>query len=175
MANEGHIIVKKSKHGYGMKQFFRPVDKGSAKPAFCYPRRAEGLREELRTMERNLEQGNVDPERKMAYEQKAEQIRKRVSEIDASFENAKSIIDKDPDKWLKRRDVLAEEIADRMPTKDDVRKRRVNPHRVLREEKEGTRGSQPLEQLKREYTIISKAFQARGDFEDSNSSFLQKD
>ena len=60
MPNEGHIIIKKSdsekrsQGRYAMSQFFMPIDKGSAKPAFCYPRRTQGLKEELQTMERTL-------------------------------------------------------------------------------------------------------------------------
>jgi hypothetical protein len=180
MANAGHIIIKKDKETkregrYGMGQFFKPVDKGGSKPAFCYPRRSKGLEEELSQMERNIKDDRVDPERRMAYEAKAKQLRERVDEIDASFKGAKDIIDKDPDAWKTRRENIAGEISDRMPSRDDVHKRRVNPHAVLRQDKDGGSGKRPLEELKREYTIISRAFQARGDFEEANHSFLQKD
>ena len=178
MANEGHIIVKggsKSQGRYNMGQFFRDVDKGSSKPAFCYPRRTDGLKEELSQMDRNIKEGVIDPERKMGYELKANKIRERVNLIDESFKNAKEIISKNPDAWKTRRDNLATEISERTPTRDDKEKRRVNPHGVLREEKVGTGDSRPLEDVKREYTIISRAFQARGDYEESNHSFLQKD
>jgi uncharacterized coiled-coil DUF342 family protein len=133
------------------------------------------LKEELSQMNRNIKEGNVDPEQKMSYALKAKKIEERVSLIDESFEKAKEIIDKAPDSWKTRRDTLAQEIADRTPTREDKRKRRVNPHGVLREEKIGTAGKRPLEEIKREYTIISRAFQARGDFEESNHSYLQKD
>jgi hypothetical protein len=182
MANEGHIIIKggsekprQSQGRFGMNQFFREVDKGSAKPAFCYPRRTEGLKEELSQMERNIKDGNVDPERKMGYELKAKKIQERVDLINESFKSAKEIIDKNPDAWKTRRDNLATEISDRTPSRDDKRKRRVNPHGILRDEKVGSSGKRPLEDVKREYTIISRAFQARGDYEESNHSFLQKD
>jgi len=180
VANEGHIIVKKGKEErqqniYGMKQFFNPIDKGAAKPAFCYPRRAQGLREEAVTMKRNLDSGMVSAEQKMSYELKLKKINERVSLIDESFENAKQIIDKDPDRWKNRRETLAEEIKERTPSRDQKQKRRVNPHSILRDEKVGGNGKIALEKLKREYTIISRAFQARGDYEESNHSFLQKD
>ena len=182
MANEGHIIVKsgsekpKQNSGrWGTRQFFRDVDKGSSKPAFCYPRRTEGLKEELSQMKRNIKEHRVDPERAMGYELKAKKIEERVELINESFENAKAIIDKAPDSWKTRRDTLATEIAERSPTREDKRKRRVNPHGVLRDEKVGSAGKRPLEELKREYTIISRAFQARGDYEESNHSFLEKD
>lgn len=181
MANSGHIIVKQSENEkknsgrWGTRQFFTPVDKGSSKPAFCYPRRTQGLKEEVAQMERNIKEGHIDPEQKMAYELKAKRIKERVSEIEGSFEKAKEIIDKAPDSWKTRMDNLAAEIAERSPTREDKRKRRVNPHGVLREEKVGSKGKRPLEEIKREYTVIARAFQARGDYEESNHSYLQKD
>jgi hypothetical protein len=183
MANEGHIFVKKAenerppaaKGRWAMKQFYGEVDKGSAKPAFCYPKRAQSFKEELESMEKAVAEGRVDPERKMAYELQVKEHRARVDQINDSFENAKEIIDKNPDAWKSRRENLAKEIAERTPTADAVRKRRVNPHSVLRSEKQGSSGKRPLEDLKREYTIISRAFQARGDYEEANHSYLQKD
>ena len=180
MANEGHIIIKKSESEkkpspgrYGMQQFFRPVDKGSSKPAFCYPRRTQGMKEELEQMERNVD--GVDSERKMGYELKMKQIRERVNLIDESFENAAKIIDKSPDAWKTRRDNLAAEIEARTPSREDKEKRRVNPHTILRDEKVGDNEKRPLEEVKREYTIISRAFQARGENEEANHSYLQRD
>ena len=158
-----------------MKQFFRPVDKGSSKPAFCYPRRADALKEEHASMKRNLNRDMVSPERRMIYEQKMNQLGKRVEEIDASFKGASDIIKKDKDGWKSRRDDLAAKIRDKTPTRDDVRKRKVNPHAVLRREKIGENGDPSLEEMKRDYTTISKAFQAYGEWEEANHSFLQKD
>jgi hypothetical protein len=182
MANEGHILIKSSESDkpknsgrWGVRQFFTPVDKGSAKPAFCYPRRTQGLKEELAQMERNIRDGNVDPQQKMSYDLKAKKIRQRVGDIDQSFEKAKEIIDKAPDAWKTRLQTLSAEIAERTPSREDKRKRRVNPHGVLREEKVGSQGKRPLEEIKREYTVIARAFQARGDYEESNHSFLEKD
>ena len=182
MANEGHIIIKKSgesvapqKGRYGTSQFYKELDKGSSKPAFCYPRRAEGLKRELKTMEKNLDMGHVTPERKMAYAQKMKQLSGRIDKIDESFNGAKEIIESNKDGWKTRRDNLAEKISEATPTRDDVQKKRVNPFAVLRREKEGEKGNPPLEKMKREYTVISRAFQASGEFEEANHSFLQKD
>ena len=182
MANEGHILIKKSgaevapqKGRYGTSQFYKELDKGSSKPAFCYPRRTQVLKEELHTMEKNLDMGHITPERKMAYAQKMKQLKNRVDEIDESFANAKNIIESNKDGWKSRRDNLAEKISEMTPTRDDVAKRRVNPFAVLRREKQGEKGSKPLEKMKREYTVISRAFQAAGEHEEANHSFLQKD
>jgi len=111
----------------------------------------------------------------MSYELKAKNIGERVALIDESFEAAKEIINKAPDSWKKRRETLAAEIAERTPSREDKVKRRVNPHGVLRDEKRGSIDKRPLEDIKREFTIISRAFQARGDYEEPNHSFLQRD
>jgi hypothetical protein len=177
LANEKfiHVPNKKSSGRYGTSQFFKEIDKGSAKPAFCYPRRTQALKEEHASMKRNLDRDMVSPERRMAYEQKMNQLGKRVGEIDASFEAAKEIIEKSKDGWKTRRDNLAQKIADQTPTRDDERKKKVNPHAILRREKQGERGEEPLEKSKRDYTIISRAFQASGEYEEANHSFLQRD
>lgn len=185
MANEGYIFVKKADKEHiqpqtvgrwSTKQFFMPVDKGSAKPAFCYPTRAERLQEEYRQMKRTLDSGQLDgTENKMSFELKTKEIGVRLAEINGSFENAREIINKAPDSWAKRRETLEKEIKDRTPSRDDVIKRRVNPHANLRNEKQGTSDERPLEQVKREFTIISRALQARGEDANANSSFLQKD
>jgi hypothetical protein len=175
VANESHIIVKKNSGKYRTSQFFREVDKGSSKPAMCYPRRAEALKEEHASMKRNLDRDLVSPERRMIYEQKMNQLGGRVKEIDGSFDNAKKIINADKDGWKARRDELGKVIADQTPSRDDERKRRVNPHSTLRREKQGDGGHAPLEAIKKEYTVISRAFQAAGEYEEANHSFLQKD
>lgn len=176
MANEGHIIVKK---GIGKqnirKRFFRPVDGKSARPAFCYPRRAQMLREEVRSMERTMDSGYVTAERKMMYEQELKKRKKKLVDIEDSFTNAAKVIKEDPDTWMARREELGNAISDGTPTRKDVQQRRVNPHANLRREKMGERDKAPLEELKREYVIISRAFQAAGEDVESNHSFLQKE
>ena len=75
MANEGHIIVKGSKKGEPRRggdpastsRFFMPIDEGSAKPAFCFPRRIETYEADVRKMERALNEGQVAPDRKMEF------------------------------------------------------------------------------------------------------------
>jgi hypothetical protein len=184
MANEGHIFIKRpetekpkqTSGRWGVKQFFRPVDKGSNKPAFCYPRRAEGLAEEYEQRKRTLDSGAMDgTENKMQYEMRTKQIGERVDLIKESFDGAREIIDKAPDAWRTRMNTLAKEIKERMPSRDDVIRRRVNPHTNLKNEKVGMGEDRPLEQVKKEYTVIARAFQARGDEAEANSSFLQKD
>ena len=180
MANEGHIIVKNNDRRtnagrYSTKQFFGGLDKGSAKPAFCYPRRAEAKREELATMEKNVNKNMISPDRRMIYEQNMKKLADRVAEIDGSFEGAKKIIEKDKDAWATRRANLAAKIAEGTPTRKQERDRSINPHAVLRREKIGEKGEAPLEQMKRDYTIISRAMQASGDYEEANHSFLKKD
>jgi len=114
-------------------------------------------------------------EQKMAYELKNKQMAERLDLINTSFETAREVINKAPESWAKRRETLADEISERTPTRDDMRKRKVNPHANLRNENEGLGDNRPLEEVKREYTIISRALQARGEDANANHSFLQKD
>lgn len=167
MANEGHIIVKGKRldgRKFNMQRFYRPVDAGSAKPAFCYPRRRQDLQEEVDRMRRNLDEGNVAQTRKMKYKMQLKEREDRLDQINESFDNAKKVIDEDPDAWNAYRNELAEKISAGLPTREDERMRRVNPHRRLREEKGG------LESMKRQYVIVSRALG-----EESNTSFLQKE
>lgn len=176
MANAGHIIVKKGEGDYNIrKKFFKPIDGKSSKPVFCYPQRTEILREEVRGMENALKGDYVTAERRMAYELNLKEQKQRLAKIDDSFENAKRVINEDKDGWSKRRDDLAASIAEQTPTRKDYHEKRVNPHKVLRHEKQGAKGGPPLESLKREYTIISRALQAAGEDAESNHSFLQKE
>jgi hypothetical protein len=144
--------------------FFGPLDKGAAKPAFCYPERTRILKEEVRKMERNIEMGYISPERKLAYESRLKARRERLDAINENAANAHKIVTDNPDYWAKRRRELGKEIRAAMPSRKDVEKRRVNPHRVAKMEKEG------LGEKKREYIIISRALG-----EESNTSFLQRD
>ena len=170
--NAGHIIVKGSKtkgepeqNMKSVSRFFMPVDKGSAKPAFCYPKHRQDLKEEVRGMEKALEDGNVSSERKMKYKMDLKEKKTRLDEILESGANAKKIIAEDKDYWVKRRLACEELIAKGTPTRKDVKNRVVNPHAILRREKK-----EGLENIKREYQIISSAMG-----EESNVSFLQKD
>lgn len=172
MANEGHIIVKGSKKGshnpeqnpMDVRRFFTPVDKGSARPAFCHPKRKADFEEGIKSMEKKLEHDMVDSSRKMAQELNLKERKERLDQLNHNFENAKKIIAENPDAWAKRRKELAKEIKSGLPTRKDVREHRVNPFANLKREKEGG-----LEAKKREYTIISRAMA-----EESNTSFLQQ-
>jgi len=172
-ANAGHIIVKGSsrKGNVGgdnprsIHRFFTAIDKGSARPAFCYPKKKEYFEEEVRRMEKTLASNMVHPERRMAYEHQLNEHKKRLDEIHESFDNAQKIVAEDPDGWAKRREELAEQIKEGVPSRKDVKERRVNPFANLRREKvEG------LEDIKNEYRIISRAMG-----EESNVGFLQKE
>jgi len=146
------------------KIFWGPADKGAAKPAFCYPDRIRNLRDEVKSMERNLEMGYITAERKMVYEARLKQRKERLDSIDEHTERSMKIVSDDKDFWAKRRDELAEKISAGMPSRSDVRKRRVNPHKVIKMEKDG------FGALKKEYIVISRALG-----EESNISFLERD
>lgn len=151
-------------HPKDYRIFFGPLDKGAAKPAFCYPERTRILAEEVRKMEKNLSMGFISPERKMAYEGRLRTRQERLGAINKGTENAQKIINEDKDYWAKRRTDLGKEIRAAMPSRKDIEKRRVNPYRVNKMEKEG------LGEKKREFIVISRALG-----EESNVSFLQRD
>ena len=164
MANAGYIIVKSGeKRSY--KAFYSEVDKGSAKPAFCYPGQNKTLTEEVDGMKRALDNGYVDKTREMSLRAEYKLKRARLDAINQAHKEAKKLMAEDKDAWMKRRTKLGEEIADATPTYKDVKRRRVNPFTVLKNEK-----NKGLEEKKREYTVISRLAG-----EESNTSFLQRD
>jgi len=152
-------------HPKDYRIFYGPHDKGAAKPAFCYPQRIQTLQEEVRSMERNLDMGFVSPERKMAYEARLRERKTRLDGINKATEDANKIIEENKDFWAGRRKELGREIRSAMPSRKDVEKRRVNPYRVSKMEKEGGLG-----EMKREFIVISRLLK-----EESNISFLQRD
>jgi len=177
MANDGHIIIKGGKDEDADKKpkkkdivrFFTAVDKGSSRPAFCLPSQIERYREDVGKMEKAIEMGQVQPERKLAFEQKYKQKKGRLDQLEENQDNAKKIISSDPDYWSKRREELAGEIRAATPSRRDIKKRHVNPHKIIRMEKDG------LERKKQEYIIISRAMRTAGHDVDSDISFLERD
>jgi hypothetical protein len=163
MANEGFVYVK-GKGELDVSRFFTPVDKGAAKPAFCYPAKMKDFKESVDSMQRALERGQVNKEHELSYRVKFEKHRERLEQLRESTETAKNVIAEDPDGWNKRREELKKKITAAMPSRKDIKERRVNPHSVARMEKSG------LGKLKTEYQIISRAMG-----EDSNISFLERE
>lgn len=176
MANEGHIIIKGgSKSGSGgaprdINRFFTKIDAGSSRPAFCMPRHIAEIKGDVEAMRNNMDQGFVPTDQRMRYNQKYKELRDRYDQLVNSQENAAAIIKEDPDGWAERRKELASEISAGMPTEEAIAKRKVNPHKVLRDEKE--RG---LERKKQEFIIISKAMQSAGYEAESNIESLQRE
>lgn len=166
----GFIVVKggdgrKNEDRRSYKQFYHPtIDKGSSKPAFCYPSRQRDLEEEVASMERALEMGNVGSDRRLVFEAEMNKKKQRLEGIKQAHEDAVKKMEPDKDEWVARRKELAAEIRNATPSKKDVKERRVNPHTVIRNEKEG------LGEVKKEYQVISRLLG-----EESNVGFLQRD
>jgi len=167
MANEGHIIIKTGdktrKATY--RDFYGPLDKGSAKPSFCYPRKKEMLKEEIEKTQKAIDSGFIAKEREMAMKIKLKEKRERLDKLSEQENSAKKLFKENKDAWIARREHLKEEIANNMPTRDAVIKRRVSPHAVLRKEKK-----EGLEDKKREFVVISRLAE-----EEPNTAFLQRD
>lgn len=177
-ANAGHIIIKGTSKGehakptppYGMAKFYTDTDRESTKPAFCYGQRKRFLQEEVDGMRRQIEMGLVDPAKRIAVEYEMRQKEQRLAEINESCDNARAVIEADPEGWLKKHRELGEEIAGRMPSRKDVRERRVNPRTVLKNEKAGG-----LEQKKRAYQVLGRALKEANIEAESNVAFLERD
>ncbi len=167
-ANSGYIIIKDKDNRDCKKNykelFFGPLDKGSAKPSFCYPLRKEALKEDIKKMERALESGYVPKDREMESRVNLKTKKDRLDAINSQEAEAKKLFRENKDAFIKRRTELAEEIRAAMPSRTDVRKRIVNPHSVLKKEKSG------LEEKKREFVVLSRLAE-----EESNLTFLQRD
>jgi hypothetical protein len=166
----GYIIIKGSGDGdkvkkEGYKAFYGPHDKGSAKPSFCYPQQKEALREEIKGMEKALSDGFVAETRVLKVKSDLRMKKERLDQINAQEADAKKIFKENKDVCIARRNELADTISAAMPTTKDVEKRRVNPHRVLANEK-----IKGLGKLKTEFQILSHLAE-----EESNTRFLQKD
>jgi hypothetical protein len=173
MAHAGYIIIKGGgadseqarNKPRGYRAFYGPLDKGSAKPSFCYPDMKRALQEEISGMEKSLKDGYVAETRVMKVKEDLRKKRERLSGILEQEENAHKLFKENKDACMKRRDEIAPLIAAGLPSAKDVEKGRVNPHRILADEK-----AKGLGELKREYQVLSHLAG-----EESNTSFLQRD
>uniref|UniRef100_A0A6M3KVL9 Uncharacterized protein n=1 Tax=viral metagenome TaxID=1070528 RepID=A0A6M3KVL9_9ZZZZ len=169
-ANSGYIIIKGATDGdkvkkEGIKSFYGPLDKGSAKPSFCYPVQKEALREEVRQMEKSLNDGYVAPTRVLKVKQDLKVRKERLDKLNEQEANANKLFKDNKDACMKRRDELKEIISQGLPTTKDVEKRRVNPRRLFEQEKKKGFG-----ELKKEFQILSHLAD-----EEANTKFLQRD
>jgi len=168
MSNASYIIIKgdgdKVKK-QGFRAFYGSEDKGSAKPSFCYPKLKEELKEDIKHLESAMKSGLIAETRRLTTQIEIKQKKERLDKINAQEADAHQLFKENKDACMKRRQELAEEIANRLPTYKDVERHRVNPHRVAREEKQGGFGK-----VKLEYQVLSHLAD-----EDSNTKFLQKD
>jgi hypothetical protein len=166
MANQGFIIVKDGDKGRraSFRDFYGSLDKGAARPAFCYPKRKEELVEEIKSMKRAIENGHVAADKVMDLKMDLRKREGRLDKLNEEESAARKLFNENKDKWLERRTKLAEEISEATPTRGDKKKKVVNPHRVLMAEKSG------LQEKKTEYIVISRLAG-----EESNVSFLVRD
>lgn len=165
-ANSGYIIVKGESGGKRAtyRDFYGSLDKGAAKPSFCYPKRIEALKEDISKMERALDFGQIPKEREMETKVTLRTKQARLDKINEEGSAARTLFEENKDGWMKRRESLREEISESIPTREAVSKRMVNPHSTLQKEKGG------LEAKKKEFIVLSRLAG-----EESNISYLQKD
>ena len=159
--SEGSDKVQKS----GIKSFYGSLDKGSAKPSFCYPAQKDALREEIKSMEKSLNDGYVAETRVLKVKQDLKMKKARLDKINSQEADASKLFKDNKDACMKRRDELAEMIAQGLPTTKDKEKKRVNPRRLYEDEKK-----KGLGKLKTEFQILSHLAD-----EESNTAFLVRD
>lgn len=180
MAN---IITSKTKERARRgRDFFRDHDKGSIRPAFCFPSAISNMREEYEKMEKLLKdpQG-VEASHRPVLEQKAAMMRDRLDSIDKQVSEVRKEIKADPDYWDTRRKELQEQIRDLTPSKSDRKLKRVSPWKINKMEKGGEGGKAKavklstgeeftLSEAKTEFQIISRAMG-----EDSDIRSIEKE
>ncbi len=176
MAN---IITSKTR-AKSYKDFFGRHDKGAPFPAFCKPQHLDELKEQARSMRKNLDNDLVKPEAKMKYRAECEKREQRISEIEHDIKEARKMFNEDADRWGKRREALGTVITEATPRISDVKKGRVDPHRLLRIEKgldpritpKDPDSGEPvaLSEMRKEYQILSRLSD-----EESNVEYLRKD
>lgn len=169
-SSAGYILIKGSGEGdkvqkTGINAFYGPLDKGSAKPSFCYPKQKESLEEEIKGMKKSLKDGYVAETRILKVKNDLRMKEERLDKIKSQESDAVKLFKENKDACMKRRDELKEIIAAGLPTSKDVEKKRVNPHKLFENEKKKGFGK-----LKTEYQILSHLAD-----EESNTRFLQKD
>lgn len=157
--------------------FRRDHDKGSARPAFCYPRNIEDLKSEVNRAEKFLASNpEITPERKSALITQTKMKKDRLESIEAQVKEVKKEFNKDTKYWEERRKELAEKIQSNTPSRTDVKEKRVSPWAVNKMEK-GLKGkiglstgeSMTLEEIKKEYQGISRMMD-----EESNVGYIQR-
>lgn len=169
MAHEGHIIVKKDKP-VDYRNFYGRMDRNqkgevvSNRPTFAYPTRVRDLEEEVASMKRVLDGNMVSSDRRMEFELRYKELKKKVDGIRGDEAAAMKHLEDNKDAYYSRFKELQEIIKNGMPTKKDIKERRISPHRVLREEKGG------FGALKKEYQILAAMFG-----EETDTTTLQRE
>lgn len=177
MANAGYIIIKskeetkpKEPKPQGYRAFYGPEDKGSAKPSFCYPKQKDELKAEISRRKNNLKNNTVAETRIQKEKYEVDQLEAKLDRINEQEDNAKKLFKENKDAVAARYEEIKQQIAARMPSHNDIEKRRYNSQRIHDDEKKGLKGAAPLGELKREFQVLSCLLE-----EDSNTKMLQRD
>jgi len=174
------IVKKKSYKDLGRRSylvFFHPkldLDKNgnwNHRPAHQMKKHVEKLQDDVSYKEKALAQGQVDAKSRPMFEQLLKKDRDRLDLLNESTEIAQKVVSEDREYWQGLRKELGEKISDNMPTERDYHKRRPNPHKIARMEKEPLVGEKiTFQEMKKAYQTISRALD-----EDSNIANLVKD
>ena len=129
------ILIKGENRNW--KDFFGPVSKGSAKPAFTSPSRVDGIKAERDHLKKQLDSGLIHPSRRMEIEERLTHYNERVDKFRDEKDAAKELYMQDRDHWDTREKDLRKEIEDSIPPAKMIEKKKVNPHVIFKAEQGG--------------------------------------
>lgn len=172
-------IIIKSEPKRSMRQFFFPHDKGSGRPAFCYPENISSLKEDTEKLEKLIQSRMIHPSHELEAKDRLRQLKGRLKEIEKQQHEVKTEMSKNREFFTSRREELAVLIREHTPSKSQRKLKKVSGREIYAREK-GLKGKLPallhggetftLEEAKREFMMLSKALG-----EDSDISHVEKD
>jgi hypothetical protein len=159
-------------------EFRRDHDKGSRRPAFCYPRNIEDLKSEVDKAERFLASNpEISPERKAELSAQTKKKRERLESIQEQVKDVRKEVKTNGAYWQQRLEEFKTLIQENSPSRTDIKEKRVSPWAVHRMEKglkkkivvPSTKEAMTLEEIKVEYQGMCKMMD-----EDSNVGYVQR-
>jgi len=168
------IIIKEKKWREaprpGRVFFSQKVDMGANgkfnnRPAWQMKRHVEGLKEDIESKKRILEDkhavtGAVDIGE---FKQLLAKQEERLGEIMESEDIARKVIKEDPDFWHQKHKEMGKKISDNMPTETDYHKRRPNPHKIANMEKEKFKDGMTSQEYKSDWQVLGRALDKESD------------
>lgn len=103
-----------------VEHFFKPIDKGSSMPSWYYDRQVEEENEWIKNAEKQLADNLIPQDKIIPIKAELQTKKIRFEKIKEAHEDAKELVNKDPDAFVKRRKELADLIKQSMFTRDEM-------------------------------------------------------